>query len=201
MANNSTLSSTEYNSGYTSTSVSVGDRISLSTNESSYTYIKSVTAGTADHYSENSSDWQPVVYVSKNASSTIMPLVATLWGQPQGNNGWTDLEYGTTKTFKLYICGGTHHGKIVTLGASSATKYTYAHSGTGSSATYAYDAARAFYFAGGTSSNTTSGTASSNLVRTFRFDTASNCKSYTPYTSTSATRTVYYRPLIRVVKN
>ena len=102
------------------------------------------------------------------------------------------------KTWKMYDCGNTYHGQAYTFTAVDSTKYQQtAQSGSTSTPSYSNRTYR-WYFAGAVDA-TTSGTANSNLVRTYRFDqNSANCMERTKYTTKDVSKPIYYRPYLIV---
>ena len=129
----------------------------------------------------------------KTPSASVMPM--DMYSSVSGNT-----EYKTTKQFKMKVCGGTYNGQWNIFTAKSATKYVHNSPKTGTK-DVSYDSDYIFEFAG-TAVSTTSGTANSNLVRTFDYTTNAGCSARTQYNLTNTTvSTIYYRPVIKVIKN
>ena len=100
-----------------------------------------------------------------------------------------------TKTFQFKLCGGSNHGKTQKLIAKSSKEYTH-YKPDGSTTAPNYSSKWYWYYAG-TDTSDTGNSKSPSYVRKYDL-TASDCAKRTQVAIGDLTKTIYYRPVIKV---
>ena len=141
---------------------------SITFNNAGYATNGSFIGATVIHIFDPCGAW----FSSCPGSSKVLPMTL------QSSATLNQTMYTTTKTFKMKVCGGTYNGQWNQFIAVSSTKYTHVSPKSGTK-NVSFSSKKRFVFAGAAAS-TTSGTANSNLVRTFDYTTNAGCSARRP---------------------
>ncbi len=184
---------------------SAGGVARLDNNQSSivYTDAKLNTTNSGTKYTDRFNSYKPSKSSSHescddNSSATRIVLPSTARYSQGGatiGSGCSD----TSQKTCWKLCGGSDNNKTYCLIAVSATQYKN-QIPAGTQATRSYSSNYYYMFAGNTSEHTTTGTAGTNLVRTWDETADPTCKVWTTYTTSDVTKDVYYRPYVIVKK-